>query len=167
MKFKDRITGELFSLYEARLVNNAILVDEAGQELDILPMPSAPTKADIKRNKVELPAEVKGSKDPRYAGCGRKRAGFYSELQQDCYLIIKYGNRKLYDTQECLYLTDPLRSLLKLQQSQNKPIKVLHNETKRDITALTLKVAEHNYGPEGVLTKYADDYRLFNNNKNK
>lgn len=155
--YKDRITGQVYDRYSAQLLTDAILVDEKGNE-------TVPTLSPIEKPPKKAKKELKSGQgrpkhtDPEYVG----KKLLYESLQKDFYLIIKYGNRKLYDTQGRTYLSQPLQSVLALQKSQNKPIKVLHNETRNDITTLVLKIAEHLYGEDGVLTKHKEAYKLFN-----
>jgi polyhydroxyalkanoate synthesis repressor PhaR len=58
-----------------------------------------------------------------------------SNLSPQVQIIKRYGNRKLYDTKESVYVT--LADLSKMVRA-NEQFIVIENKTKNDITAITL-----------------------------
>lgn len=56
---------------------------------------------------------------------------------QDILIIKRYKNRKLYDTESSRYL-----NIVEVQKTAlNRPIMVIDNETKQDITSRTLTMS--------------------------
>ncbi len=155
-KYLDRITGHIYTTEEVAAMDNVSLVDESG-----LPLP--PLIKVEKPKRLKRPIKVKG---PAKYGPneGRKLTKEkFARLQQDCYLIMRYNNRKLYDTQTKQYLAgNPLQQLLILASTAPKPLRVIHNETEKDMTTIALLVANYYYGPKGILTTFKSAFREFN-----
>lgn len=74
------------------------------------------------------------------------------------YIVKRYPNRKLYDTNQSCYITlDELRDIVRVYGSE---VKVIDTKSKKDITGTTLLAVIHNHEKRYAEHK-ADVYIMF------